>query len=180
MNKLAIFMAAIIAMLLAAAPAHARKHKHPRIDHQSAVQCVQDNNGRTTCPPAFKEVSRASYGDANGNEAQVIGGRPAECNIRIAGRLIPYCGCAVSLKVFGRPVRELFLASNWLKFPRATPSAGMVAARRGHVFYILDYLGGGNALVYDPNSGGRKTRVHVRSIKGYVVVNPHGSKVASR
>jgi hypothetical protein len=29
--------------------------------------------------------------------------------------------------------------------------------------------------VYDPNSGQRKTRVHTRSLKGFVVVNPRGS-----
>jgi len=55
----------------------------------------------------------------------------------------------------------------------------MVAARSGHVMYIEAYNGDGTALVYDPNSGGHKTRVHVRSLAGYRVVNPHGS-LASR
>ena len=34
---------------------------------------------------------------------------------------------------------------------------------------------GNNWLVHDGNSGGGMTREHVRSIKGYVIVNPRGS-----
>jgi hypothetical protein len=56
----------------------------------------------------------------------------------------------------------------------------MVAARRGHVFYINSYNGDGTALAYDPNSGGGKTRVHQRSLAGYTVVDPHGSRMASQ
>ena len=91
---------------------------------------------------------------------------PAGCPSRL------FCGCGVSVRVFGRPVRNLYLAANWLRFPSAAPSAGMVAARNGHVMYIEQYLGEGKAVVYDPNSGGGQTRVHVRSLSGYKVVNP--------
>ena len=91
-----------------------------------------------------------------------------------------FCGCGVSVKVFGHPVRNLFLASNWLRFPRATPGPGMVAARHGHVMYIESYDGNGNAVVYDPNSGNHQTRIHTRSLRGYVVVNPHSDRMASR
>mgnify|MGYP003336276702 CR=1 FL=1 len=84
-----------------------------------------------------------------------------------------FCGCGVSVKVFGYPIRNLFLAANWLKFPRAAPGPGMVAARRGHVMYIISYDGSGSATVYDPNSGGHQTRIHTRSLSGYRIVNPH-------
>lgn len=86
-----------------------------------------------------------------------------------------FCGCGVSQHVFGKSFRDLWLAANWLIFPRAEPAAGMVAARRGHVFAILEYLGKNMVLAYDPNSGGRKTRIHKRSLRGFKVVNPHGS-----
>jgi len=76
--------------------------------------------------------------------------------------------------VFGRPIRSLWLAANWLRYPRTPPAPGMVAARRGHVFVIKQVLGGGRVLAYDANSGGRRTRLHVRSLAGFVVVNPHG------
>lgn len=85
-----------------------------------------------------------------------------------------FCGCGAAVEVFGRPIRSLWLAANWLAFPRASPAPGMVAARRGHVFVIKQVLGGGNVLAYDANSGGRRTRLHVRSLAGFVVVNPHG------
>lgn len=84
-----------------------------------------------------------------------------------------FCGCGVSVKVFGYPVRNLFLAANWLKFPRANPAPGMVAARHGHVMYIMSYNGDGTATVYDPNSGGHQTRIHTRSLSGYRIVNPN-------
>jgi hypothetical protein len=91
-----------------------------------------------------------------------------------------FCGCGVSVRVFGHPVRELFLASNWFRFPRALAGAGMVAVRNHHVMFIESYNGDGNATVYDPNSGGHQTRTHLRSLRGYVVVNPHGSHLAMR
>jgi hypothetical protein len=74
--------------------------------------------------------------------------------------------------VFGRPVRELYLARNWYKFPRAHAAAGMVAVRRHHVMYIQSVDANGNATVYDPNSGGHQTRIHTRSLAGFTVVNP--------
>jgi hypothetical protein len=91
-----------------------------------------------------------------------------------------FCGCGVAVKVFGHPIKNLFLAANWLKFPRTKPASGMVAARHGHVMYIMEYHGDGNATVYDPNSGGHKTRIHTRSLSGYRVVNPHGRMAHQR
>lgn len=85
-----------------------------------------------------------------------------------------FCGCGAAVEVFGRPIRGLWLAANWLRYPQAAPAPGMVAARRGHVFVIKQVLGDGRVLAYDANSGGRKTRLHARSLAGFVVVNPHG------
>lgn len=90
-----------------------------------------------------------------------------------------FCGCGAAVEVFGRPVRSLWLAANWLAFPRTSPAPGMVAARRGHVFVIREVLGNGTVLAYDANSGGRRTRLHVRSLAGFAVVNPHAGRYAS-
>lgn len=87
---------------------------------------------------------------------------------------IAFCGCGVSVKIFGRPIRELFLARNWFKFPRTQAAPGMVAVRKHHVMAIEALDANGNAIVYDPNSGQRKTRVHTRSLAGFIIVNPHG------
>lgn len=86
-----------------------------------------------------------------------------------------FCGCGAAVRVFGAPVRSLWLAANWFKFPRTAPGAGMVAVRRHHVFVLEAHLGGDQWQVYDANSGGRQTRIHARSIAGYAIVNPHGA-----
>ena len=113
---------------------------------------------------------RAHYSSSEG----VIGGRPSGCPHR-------WCGCGVSLKVFGRIIPELNLAANWLyKFPSALAAAGMVAARPGHVFYIEAVNGDGTVLAYDPNSGHGALHVHNRSLRGFHVVNPYGGRYASR
>lgn len=83
-----------------------------------------------------------------------------------------FCGCGAAVRVFGHPVRELWLASNWFKFPRTSPAPGMVAVRNHHVMVLEADLGGGMWRVYDANSGGHATRIHARSIAGYAVVNP--------
>lgn len=85
-----------------------------------------------------------------------------------------FCGCGAAVRVFGRPVRDLWLAENWLRFPRAAPAPGMVAARRGHVFVLESHISGSTWLAFDANSGGRRTRIHARSIAGFAIVNPRG------
>lgn len=94
---------------------------------------------------------------------------PAGCPSRA------FCGCGASVRVFGHSVRELWLAANWFRFPRAAPASGMVAVRQHHVFVLEADLGGGLWRVYDANSGGGATRVHARSLAGYTIVNPHGN-----
>lgn len=96
--------------------------------------------------------------------AEVVGGRPAGCPHR-------YCGCGAALHVFGRHVRELWLARNWLKFPRAEAGVGMAVVRSGHVAVIIGG-GPGRWLMKDYNSGRGLTRIHVRPIFG-AVVNPN-------
>ncbi len=84
-----------------------------------------------------------------------------------------FCGCGAAVEVFGRPIRGLWLAANWLRFPRTYPAPGMVAARRGHVFVLKHQTTNGEWLVADYNSGGHLSRLHVRSLRGYHIVNPH-------
>ncbi len=92
---------------------------------------------------------------------------PAGCPSRA------FCGCGAAVEVFGSPRRDLWLAANWLRFPRTAPAPGMVAARRGHVFVLRNEVSPGVWMVADHNSGGHRSRLHVRSLAGYAVVNPH-------
>ena len=176
-------IAALAAVLFAlTVSAQARPHKAHR--SQAIITCNQqgcsdrgfkNSPGHQGATKSNKRMGKARIETAGGGEG-VVGGRPAECNIRIRGRLIPYCGCGVSLKVFGKVIPELMLALNWKrKFPRTSPAAGMVAAKSGHVFYIVSVIDSSTVVAYDPNSGGGRTRIHERSLHGYTVVNPHGS-----
>lgn len=94
-------------------------------------------------------------------------------------RLFCGCGAAERLKtmwgiVVEKP-RELWLASNWYRFPRSPPAPGTVAVRRHHVYVIEAVLGNGTVVAYDANSGRGLTRIHVRSLAGYTVVNPRST-----
>ena len=79
--------------------------------------------------------------------------------------------------MFGEIRKDLNLAANWArKFPRTSPAPGMVAARSGHVFVLRAHKGGDVWEVKDGNSGGHKTRIHDRSIRGYTIVDPHSPR----
>lgn len=109
-------------------------------------------------PPGLHRVMATGAG-------RIVGGRPRGCPRR-------YCGCGASLHIFGRVIPRLNLAANWLRFPKAAPAPGMVAARRGHVFVLKRHIHGRVWLVWDANSGRGKTRVHPRSIAGFTIVDP--------
>lgn len=124
-------------------------------------------------PASASRVRISQTADANGN-AVIVGRRPPGCPRR-------FCGCEASLYIFGKIKPELNLALNWKrKFPRTSAAPGMVAARSGHVFVLLSHVEGKEWLVHDGNSGGGLTRRHVRSIRGYTVVNPHGAYAETR
>lgn len=129
----------------------------------------EEDGGPMRAVSAMQAYAKAEY------SGLVVGGRPDACRILWKGKLIPFCGCALSVKKFGRVVESpnLKLAATWKQvFPRTRPAPGMVAARSGHVFELLSHVRNDIWLVWDPNSGGGKIRIHERSIAGYVVVNP--------
>jgi hypothetical protein len=123
-----------------------------------------DNNGR--CFGETYNAAPQGHGVSDYGDGRIVE-HPAGCPARL------FCGCGVSVKVFGKPVRDLYLASNWRRFPASSPGPGMVAWNYAHVMYIMSYNGDGTALVYDPNSGGHRTRIHVRPLAGYRIVNPN-------
>lgn len=115
-----------------------------------------------------KWILASAFALLAGSASAEVVGHPAGCPRRA------FCGCGASVEVFGHSVRNLWLAASWLRFPRAAPAAGMVAARRGHVFVLRSHISGNTWMVFDANSGGHATRVHARSLAGFRVVNPHG------
>lgn len=171
-----------------AMPANARPQARVQTPRESAR--VRRNTARVVCnaqgcsdnvtagvAPAAAQVADANgntpVADANGN-GTIVGSRPSGCPHQ-------FCGCAASLYLFGEIRPELNLAANWKrKFPRTEPASGMVAARNGHVMVLMSPANGDEWLVHDGNSGGGRTREHVRSIRGYTIVNPRATVTAER
>jgi hypothetical protein len=139
----------------------------------STARPFQNNECNVTMPcdfsgsqmPRRANSYRSAMASIDADRGQVVGGRPAGCPRS-------FCGCGASLRVFGRIVPGLNLAANWLRFPRAAPAPGMVAARRGHVFVLERHIEGDTWMAYDANSGRHATRIHARSIRGYTIVSP--------
>lgn len=92
-----------------------------------------------------------------------------------------FCGCGAASDLFGRPIRSLWSSVAWLRFPRTVAAHRMAAVRRGggHVFILDRHAYGDVWWVRDYNSGGHRSRYHMRSIRGYAIVNPHASRYAS-
>ena len=164
-----------------ARPLHMAHHRYaPECNVSMPCEGVSSPARRTTS----REAKRRARGQALYNAmpfgmptdragralpaSQVIGGRPSNCPRA-------YCGCGASLHLFGKIIPRLNLAANWLRFPRAAPAPNMAAARRGHVMVLKRHISGSTWLVFDANSGGGKTRLHARSIAGFVIVDPSGA-----
>lgn len=181
-RSLTIFALAVFASVIATSA----EAQHRRAQRQHAVVTCDERGcsdygkaqrARTAAAAtegtAIGNTGRTNSIDANGNTI-IIGGRPEGCPRQ-------FCGCEASRYVFGRIRPELNLASNWIKyFPRTEPAPGMAAARGGHVMVLVSHVSGSDWLVHDGNSGGGLTRRHVRSIRGYVTVNPHASRAAEQ
>lgn len=115
------------------------------------------------------------YARAHSSDVGQILPHPSGCPSRL------FCGCGVSVRVFGHAIKALFNHRAWLHFPRTYAHAGAVAVWRGspgHVAYIESVSGDG-AVLYDPNSGHHLTRRHLASLQGATIVDPHGNLALS-
>ena len=55
----------------------------------------------------------------------------------------------------------------------------MVGVGSHHVFVLREHVEGSVWLIADYNSGGHLSRLHQRSISGFVIVNPHAGRYAA-
>jgi hypothetical protein len=199
MNRLSIMALLVTSLFLpfttSADAYHSRHLRHHyagyEFDRQQTNRgpgyCTFTNDGRGICGGSIARPALARAGlytrteiDPAGNRAYamvdtgtVIGSRPSGCPHS-------YCGCGLR-KYLGLADERFNLASNWARLlPRESgPRAGVAAVRNHHVMYIESAAGNGQWLVRDYNSGGGLSRMHVRDVRGYVFVNPHG-QTASR
>jgi hypothetical protein len=197
-RRLAGAVIALVLCALTGTPSDARQSKN---DSYSQRLYDQHSIGAPVYAPQFQQrlhpgpgkyqkrkVSKRKIGPSARSRSLTAAARVASMTgDRRAAQILPhppgcppraFCGCGAALDVFGKHVRSLWLARNWFQFPRAAPAPGMVAVRKHHVFVIREVRGGNMVLAYDANSGGRKTRLHLRSLRGYAVVNPRGSRYA--
>lgn len=135
----------------------ARKHYTPRQPPWNETRAVRSTHSIAAPPP------------------RMAGAIPAIVSHPVGCPRSAFCGCGAAVRIFGAPIRSLWLAANWFKFPRTAPAPGAVAVRKHHVFVLEAHLGGNVWQVYDANSGRHQTRIHARSIAGYVIVNPRGA-----
>lgn len=178
MKMTAIIFALLTALSVTSAQAKHHRHYKPHKMPAHAIIHIAAGNDTDLSDSRYGWVSQGQIQARTSQEYAYDGGHvvshPAGCPWRL------FCGCGASVRVFGYPVRDLFLAENWRRFPSAMPGAGMVAWRSGHVFVIESVNGDGTVVAYDANSGGHLTRIHTVSLSGFHVVDPHGARVALR
>jgi hypothetical protein len=137
-----------------------------------ALRETWDNDGRRVAAADLAPV-RLARGGATAHAGEAVAAQilphPAGCPRRA------FCGCGAAVRVFGAPIRSLWLARAWFKFPPAAPAPGMVAVRRHHVYVIEAVVSPGRVIAYDANSGRGLTRRHVRSLAGFSVRDPRAS-----
>ena len=165
-----VAMICLFGLFATQADARHRRHYERQVSTSHSIICDQWGCRGGERATNARRVVRTARMDSNGGETFLP--HPAGC----PGR--QFCGCGASVRIFGHPVRSLFLASNWGKFPSASPGPGMAAYRSGHVFVIESVNSDGSVLASDYNSGGHMSRRHTVSLRGYRVVNPHGGRYA--
>lgn len=170
-------LVAAITLACVASNAEARQRHKPLI---ASDQCNLSGPNSMPCEGVAASargeyIARSGFGSAQkvyrqhvSDVGAAVVAHPSGCPARA------FCGCGAAVRLFGSPIRSLWLAANWFKFPRAAPAPGMAAVRQHHVFVLEADLGGGVWQVFDANSGGHQTRIHARSIAGYTIVNPRG------
>jgi hypothetical protein len=167
MRFLAAFLVVVFAFVSPAEARHRHYHKHHAHQHAAAPVLHAGCNVIFPCEAIMVPVRAIASGlQRVADASSSIVAHPAGCPQR------QFCGCGAAVRVFGKPVRSLWLAANWYKFSRAAPAPGMAAVHSHHVFVLEADLGGGIWRVFDANSGHHATRIHARSIRGWTVVNP--------
>lgn len=135
-----------------------------------AQEFCGDRYCASSSPVPVKQYVRSGAQYMVADRQERIVAHPAGCPRTL------FCGCGVSVRVWGKPRREFYRADAYRVFKRSIVAAGNVAWRYrrggGHAVYIEEVISGNVARVYDPNSGGHKTRIQVLDLTGWNVVSP--------
>lgn len=174
MRLFALIFTATLAALVAA-PTQARHYHHraSAVAASSPANCwflgpcpdAATRTPGTRTHGASSLAGGASQRWVRATESGVVA-HPAGCPRRA------FCGCGAAVRLLGAPIRALWLAAAWYRFPRAAPAPGTAGVRPHHVVALIEHRGGSRWLVYDANSGGHATRIHEVDISRYTIVSP--------
>ena len=141
---------------------------HPRRVHRARHhRFIPDTREVNTVRSVRRAVQRAA--ENIGEYATRMLPHPEGCPRRL------FCGCGAAADL-GLHDRSLWLVAEWpRKFRQASPAPNMagVAPSRHHIVVLKQQVSGNLWLVADYNSGGHRSRLHVRDISRYTVVDPH-------
>lgn len=93
--------------------------------------------------------------------------RPSQCPVH------RWCGCALAMKLFGEPRKDLWAAREWLKLghPIRNPIPGAIAVyargKGGHVGIVTAVTGPHKIVLWSGNDGG-EIRERERSTGGII------------
>lgn len=161
--RLAIIGVALLGLTLTTTAEAAPHHK---TSHRTHYTRVSSHRPMSAYRAHSKAHHRRSYRDYRAGGTQYLP-HPPGCP-RTA-----FCGCGAAYRAYGATKRALWQAAAWFGFARTSAAPGMAAVRSHHVFILERHVAGNDWLVTDYNSGNHQSRLHVRSIAGYAIVNPH-------
>ena len=169
------FTVALIALIALSFPAQARhfRHHHHNYHHHHRLYDASWHFAHKSVSVRYSRQKHRMPALRLAGFSEAFLPHPAGCPARA------FCGCGAAVEVFGVAKRSLWLAAAWFHFPHTSPAPGMVAVRSHHVFVLRQHIEGSVWLIADYNSGGHQSRLHERSIAGYVIVNPHAGRYAS-
>src|ERR1700678_318601 len=93
---------------------------------------------------------------------------------------VAFCACGAAVHLLGSAHAASWLASAWYRYPRATSAPKTAGVLPHHVIALEYQVSGSLWMVYDANSGGHATRLHVIDISRYTIVDPAGAKANER
>lgn len=187
------FIALVCAFVISPAEArqrHVSTGLHPmcnitmpcEIPWASSIQKVRETRGkyvarqlgigapRTTVKPKKEVMPRTQRIDnrprSRPQVAATILTHPAGCP------LSAFCACGAAVRLLGSAHAAPWLARAWYAFKRTVAAPHMAGVRPHHVIALEYQVSGNMWMVYDANSGGRATRLHVIDISPYTIVNP--------
>lgn len=131
--------------------------------HAATVTCNKQGCTDRAAVHIARHTARTIH-DANGNRV-LIGARPHNCPHA-------WCGCGL-MHYLGLTDKRLWKAWNWARlFPHTHAHPGAAAVKAHHVMLLVRHVSGSHWLVRSYNDYRHEAWLIVRSVRGYVFVEP--------